>query len=155
MEQETIQVNFLKATKQNIFTLLFFAIGISYFAFVNFYTDITCSYILGINVAYLTMLFFTLVAPCMFLFLSIIESRKGYKIIKYGYNPPLGTYNYFKEGISKNGKGAKIQGYISFVVVPVFSIIFLVIGIYIYYYFFGSVTYSEIISEFEVVCNNA
>jgi len=153
MEQITIEADFLKATMQNILALVIFCISVLYFAYVNSFSDSTCTYIFGVNLAFITTIFLTLVIPSMFLLLSIFESRKGYKIIKYGYNPPVGTYNYFKSGIAKKGKAAKISGYFSLIIIPFFSILLLILGVFIYNYFFGNISYSELVTEFEISCN--
>ena len=78
-------------------------------------------------------------------------ARLGYKLVRHGYYPPLGTYNYFRESSAKSGLWVKVAGYI-LVSTPLIPMYLLFLGDSIYIEVWGHLTISDFIAGIEIEC---
>ena len=153
MNKPTIKVNPIKAAKQNVAGILFITAFIGYYINVNFVSNSMCTTILGINSAFLNIILITYIIPAFGLLVALTVANIGYKQIRYGYSPPLGTYTFFREKKAKTGKWVKISGYF-LIATPLVFVYLVYLGNYIYTEVFGDFNYNELIKIIEQKCKN-
>ena len=154
MNKPIIQVNRIKALKQNAIPLMVLLIIIGFISYLKTLENPSCSDILGINFSYITIIYVTYGLPILGLIVSLSIVKNSYKEIKYGYSPPLDTYVFFRKKKVCTGLKAKLMGYLGISTIAL-SVLALYIGNYVYTDTFKSIGYSEFVEiiEKESKCN--
>jgi len=151
MKEITIKANFWKAVKKDSPVFILVAIFVGFNLYANLVENTFCSKLFGINLAFLQIIFITHISPVLVFVATLLLARLGYKSLKYGYYPPLKTYNYFRESKVKSGVWVKFLGYV-LLSSPLLPIYLLVLGNSIYCEIWGHVTVNELITSLEIEC---